>query len=213
MKYTKRYYVLHYCWSVVQMLCWQDNAQVFSIITSLYTTRVRQQWRSVNNVATVRFTCCSHCLLNCGFRSSSIWPPLLHSKREYILSTTFLIKLSVFEEINELCTVRYHQALLESTIAHYLKLWQSSPHMYSSISSLMIHSYLHSYIQNFLLSRENFPTKFFKNSFSLCMLFHQSHPSRFCWNRTLSLCHFLPASACHLLVNVHLHVFYRVTCH
>jgi hypothetical protein len=170
------------------LLCWQDNTQVFSVIISLYTTTVRQQWRSVSNVATWGFTCCSHCLLNCGFRSSSGWPPLLYSKREDIPSTSFMTQLSVFEEIDELSVVMHNQFLLVSTIAHYLKLLQPSPQLYTSI---VIASHLHLYLQSIPLSRENFPTKFFKNfSFSSCLLFHQSHPSCFCWHRTLSLYQF-----------------------
>jgi hypothetical protein len=156
------------------LLCWQNNIQVFSIIISLYTTTVRQQWRSASNVATARFTCCSHCLLNCGFRSSSGWPPLLYSKLEETLSTSFMTHLSVFEEIDELSIVMHQLFLLESTIAHHLKLLQPSPHLHSSISTFVIASHLHLYLQSFPLFRKNFSTKFFKNfSFSSCLLFHQ----------------------------------------
>ena len=190
------------------LLFWQDNIQVFSIIISLYMTTVRQHWRSVSNVATVRFTCCSHCLLNCGFRSSYGWPPLLYSKRKDTLSTSFMTYLSVFEEIDELFIVMHHQFLSESSTANYLKWWQPSPQLYSAISTFVIASHLHLHLQSFPLSIENFPMKFSKNfSFFSCLLLRQSHPSCFCWHRTLSLCHFLPASAFLLRTNVQLSAF------
>ena len=178
-------------------------------IISLYMTTVRQQWRSARNIATVLFICCSHCLLNCGFRSLSGWPPLLYGKREDILSTSFMIQSLVFEEIDELSIVMHHHFLLESTIAYYLQLLQPSPHLNSSISTFVVASHLHLCLQSFPLPVENFPTKCSKNfSFSSCLLFHQSHPSCFCSHRTSSLCHFLPTSAFLLRTNVHLNAFF-----
>jgi len=193
------------------LLCWQDNTQVFSVIISLYSTTLRQQWRSASNIATVRFTCCSHCLLNCGFRSLSGW---LYGKREDILSTSFMIQLLVFEEKDELSIVMEHQFLLESTIAHYLKLLQPSPHLYSSISTFVVASYLHLCLQSFPLSIENFPTKFSKNfSSSSCLLFHQYHPSCFCWHRTCCYAtSYQPPRSSYVQMFTST-LFSRVTCH